>query len=97
MGGGSNNNNSYGGGAYVGGLPCGYNVCAYQYGGNDCDDGNLYSAQNGQIRPNGVLARLNLPCQNSSNWNYDQCYSYYSNGCYNTCQFINMGDIEDFM
>lgn len=88
---GSEFSNNYGG--YSSGLPCGYDVCAaLQYGG--CE-GQLFS--DGTIRPNGALAGLNLPCQNSSNWNYDQCYSYYANGCYNTCQFINMGDIEDFM
>lgn len=78
---------SYGGAGY-GGLPCGYDLCpAVQYG-TGCD---------GRIQPNGALARLQLPCQSSNDWNYDQCYSYYANGCYNTCQFINMGDIEDFM
>lgn len=81
--------NSY---SVYGGLPCGYDVCAYQYGG----DGNFFT-QNGHLKANGILARLKLPCQSSSDWNYDQCYSYYANGCYNTCQFINMGDIEDFM
>lgn len=80
---------------YYSSLPCGYDVCAYQYAGAG-SDGQLLS-QNGRIRPNSILARLDLPCQNSSNWNYDECYSYYANGCYNTCQFINIGDIEDFM
>lgn len=49
------------------------------------------------IRPSRVLARLNLPCQSNTNWDYNQCYSYYANGCYNTCQFVNVGDMEDFM
>lgn len=82
---------------YYSGLPCGYDVCAYQYADTvvGCE-GQLFS-ENGRIKPNGILAKLNLPCQNSTNWNYDQCYSYYANGCYNTCQFINIGDIEDFM
>lgn len=81
---------------YPGSLPCGYDVCAYQYAGGSVES-QLFSQNGGRIKPNSVLARLNLPCQNSTNWNYDQCYSYYANGCYNTCQFINMGDIEDFM
>ncbi|RZC32855.1 hypothetical protein BDFB_005757, partial [Asbolus verrucosus] len=38
-----------------------------------------------------------LPCQTSSGWDYEECYSYYANGCYNTCQFVEFGDIEDFM
>lgn len=54
---------------------------------------NRYS----RIRPNGLLARMALPCQTSSNWDYTECYSYYADGCYNTCQFVEMGDIEDFM
>lgn len=80
---------------YYSNLPCGYDVSAYQYVSASCD-GQLFS-QNERIRSNSVVAQLDLPCQNSNNWNYDQCYSYYANGCYNTCQFINMGDIEDFM
>jgi hypoxia-inducible factor 1 alpha len=51
----------------------------------------------GRIRPNGLLARMALPCQSSSTWDYEECYSYYADGCYNTCQFVEMGDIEDFM
>lgn len=50
-----------------------------------------------KVKPHSLLARMALPCQNSSNWNYDECYSYYANGCYNTCQFVATGDIEDFM
>lgn len=50
-----------------------------------------------QVRQNGAASRLNLPCKSNSDWDYNQCYSYYANGCYNTCQFVNMGDIEDFM
>lgn len=80
---------------YYSSLPCNYDVCAYQYAGVHCE-GQL-SSESERIRPNGILENLKLPCQNSNNWNYDQCYSYYANGCYNTCQFINMGDIEDFM
>lgn len=38
-----------------------------------------------------------LPCQSTSDWNYSQCYEYYSNGCYSQCQFVNFVDIEDFM
>lgn len=40
---------------------------------------------------------LNLPCQTLPTWDYGDCYNYYSNGCYNTCQFVNCVDIEDFM
>lgn len=50
-----------------------------------------------KIRPNGLLAKLALPCQTQPNYDYDQCYSFYANGCYNTCQFVETGDIEDFM
>lgn len=50
-----------------------------------------------RIRPDGLLARMTLPCQTYPTWNYEECYSYYANGCYNTCQFVEMGDIEDFM
>lgn len=41
--------------------------------------------------------RLNLPCQTIDNWNYNECYEYYADDCYNTCQFVNFVDIEDFM
>lgn len=58
---------------------------------NNSNNGNLPN------RHVGATKNLNLPCQASANWNYDQCYSYYANGCYNTCQFIDVGDIEDFM
>lgn len=62
--------------------------------------GNVYKDQcpvPRVVRPSGVLSRLNLPCQSNTNWDYNQCYSYYANGCYNTCQFVNVGDMEDFM
>lgn len=39
-----------------------------------------------------------FPCQiYPDDWNYQNCYSYYANGCYNTCQFVDLGDMEDFM
>ncbi|KAJ8924028.1 hypothetical protein NQ315_006805 [Exocentrus adspersus] len=50
-----------------------------------------------RIRPEGLLAKLGLPCQTDRDYDYGQCYSYYANGCYNTCQFVDVGDIEDFM
>lgn len=50
-----------------------------------------------RVRASRLPAMLNLPCQSSNNWDYNQCYSYYANGCYNTCQFVNVGDMEDFM
>lgn len=50
-----------------------------------------------KIRPNGLLAKLAVPCQIDSDYDYGLCYSYYANGCYNTCQFVAVGDIEDFM
>lgn len=50
-----------------------------------------------RIMPNSILAKLGLPCQTISDYDYGQCYSYYANGCYNTCQFVDVGDIEDFM
>lgn len=57
----------------------------------------LYN-QNGQIHgTTEYFNELNLPCQTYQNWDYNQCYSYYANGCYNTCQFVDVVDIEDFM
>lgn len=50
-----------------------------------------------KIRPNSLLAKLAVPCQTVADYDYGECYSYYANGCYNTCQFVNVGDIEDFM
>lgn len=50
-----------------------------------------------RIRPESLLAKLGLPCQTITDYDYGQCYSYYANGCYNTCQFVDVGDIEDFM
>ena len=50
-----------------------------------------------RIKANGMLAKLNVPCKEKKNWDYDHCYSYYANGCYNTCQFVKFTDIEDFM
>lgn len=73
---------------------------SYQF--NRCHfQGNVYE-QNQVDKPvrvssGGLPAILNLPCQSSNNWDYNQCYSYYANGCYNTCQFVNVGDMEDFM
>lgn len=55
------------------------------------------AANAGKIRPQGLLAKLALPCQTQSDYDYNHCYSFYANGCYNTCQFVEMGDIEDFM
>ncbi|CAH1958689.1 unnamed protein product [Acanthoscelides obtectus] len=49
-----------------------------------------------RVRPNSLLAKLGVPCQ-TSDYDYGNCYSYYANGCYNTCQFVEMGDMEDFM
>lgn len=41
---------------------------------------------------------LNLPCNTYPQWDHNNdCFSYYSNGCYNECRFVNMCDIEDFM
>lgn len=50
-----------------------------------------------KIRPNSILAQLGLPCQTDQDYDYGHCYSYYSHGCYNVCQFVDVGDIEDFM
>lgn len=47
------------------------------------------------VRPNSLLGQL--PCKTNDNWDYNRCYSYFANGCYNTCQFVNVVDIEDFM
>ncbi|XP_044746845.1 hypoxia-inducible factor 1-alpha isoform X2 [Coccinella septempunctata] len=67
----------------------------------DVDSNSCSSASSGQysgrINPNSLLANLIPPCQKEQDWDYDQCYSYYANGCYNTCQFVKFGDIEDFM
>lgn len=38
-----------------------------------------------------------LPCRVFDNWDYSSCYSYYASGRHNTCQFVNVMDIEDFM
>lgn len=50
-----------------------------------------------KIRPNGLLAKLAVPCQIVDDFDYGLCYNYYANGCYNTCQFVELDDIEDFM
>lgn len=50
-----------------------------------------------RIRPNSILAQLGLPCQTDQDYDYGHCYSYYADGCYNVCQFVDVGDIEDFM
>ncbi|KAK9681192.1 hypothetical protein QE152_g38508 [Popillia japonica] len=47
------------------------------------------------VKPHSVLAQL--PCKTNENWDYNQCFSYFANGCYNTCQFVHGMDIEDFM
>lgn len=59
--------------------------------------GPAFGTYVGRINPNSLLAELALPCQRQEDWDYEQCYSYYANGCYNTCQFVKFGDIEDFM
>lgn len=38
-----------------------------------------------------------IPCRTYDNWDYNNCYNYYADGCYNTCPFVNFVDIEDFM
>lgn len=51
-----------------------------------------------KIIPDSLLAKLAVPCQTvSDDYDYGLCYSYYANGSYNTCQFVEVGDIEDFM
>lgn len=78
-----------------------------EYGGSRC---NQYYEDYGAISPSAVNnANVNmfdkknsvfdgpLPCHSFDNWDYASCYSFYANGCYNTCQFVNMMDIEDFM
>ncbi|KAG5878132.1 hypothetical protein JTB14_015115 [Gonioctena quinquepunctata] len=52
---------------------------------------------NSRIRSNGLLAQLGLPCQTKDDYDYQECYSYYSDGCYNVCQFVESGDIEDIL
>lgn len=47
--------------------------------------------------PTTIANNNAFPCQLLPNWDYQQCYSYYANGCYNTCQFVNVIDMEDFM
>lgn len=66
------------------------------------NDGNYAPAQRAfnntpHIRPHSLLAKLAVPCQTVSDYDYGLCYSYYADGCYNTCQFVDGGDIEDFM
>lgn len=50
-----------------------------------------------RIKPNGFLAKLGVPCQQPGFEDYGRCFNYYANGCYNTCQFVAVDDIEDFM
>ncbi|KAF5271116.1 hypothetical protein FQA39_LY08254 [Lamprigera yunnana] len=54
---------------------------------------NAYQAENTIPQ----LAKNDFPCQTFPDWNYSQCYSYYANGRYNTCEFVDVVDIEDFM
>lgn len=66
------------------------------------NNNSLPSAIDHRVKPNSLLARMALPCQSSgvNEWDYrggGECYSYYANGCYNTCQFVEFCDIEDFM
>lgn len=50
-----------------------------------------------KIMPNSLLAKLAVPCQADTDYDYGLCYNYYANGCYNTCQFVEVDDVEDFM
>lgn len=50
-----------------------------------------------KIKPNSLLSKLAVPCQTDTDYDYGLCYSYYADGCYNTCQFVEVGDVEDFM
>lgn len=50
-----------------------------------------------KIRPNSLLAKLAVPCDSAVDYDYGLCYNYYANGCYNSCQFVEVDDIEDFM
>ncbi|CAG9864042.1 unnamed protein product [Phyllotreta striolata] len=50
-----------------------------------------------KLKPDGLLAKLGVPCQTNSEHDYGQCFGYYQNGRYNMCQFVENGDIEDFM
>lgn len=64
-------------------------------GNSSCS--NVSDGSFSRIKANGMLAKLNVPCKENNKWDYDHCYSYYANGCYNTCQFVKFTDIEDFM
>ncbi|XP_065168818.1 hypoxia-inducible factor 1-alpha-like isoform X2 [Atheta coriaria] len=42
--------------------------------------------------------RFDIPCNTYQNWTYDQCYGYYTaDGCYTSCQYTDVIDMEDFM
>lgn len=60
-------------------------------------DQQVYYQQN-QCHNYQQTSRLNVPCQMYPNWDYDRdCFSYYENGCYNECRFVNFCDIEEIM
>ncbi|CAG9826478.1 unnamed protein product [Diabrotica balteata] len=66
----------------------------------DCSSTSLVTQSNvnSKIKLDGLLAKLGVPCQvEESEYDYGQCFGYYDNGRYNVCQFVEFGDIEDFM
>lgn len=76
----------------------------FVYGNQDVFTGNILMSNPTvldrdipKIRPNGLLAKLAVPCQTVDDYDNGDCYTYYANGCYNVCQFMEVGDIEDFM
>lgn len=77
-------------------CPMDYEIFPRQYG-DDCigiEEANQMRMLC-PVRSNSLFA--GLPCKGNEEWDYNQCFSYYANGCYNTCQFVNVVDIEDFM
>lgn len=50
------------------------------------------------VPPQDQQFGLNLPCNTYPQWDYtNDCFSFYKDGCYNECRFVNVCDIEDFM
>lgn len=67
--------------------------CPFNYMVEDFSDTRISNML--PFTPNNSLARL--PCKTDNHWDYNRCFSYYANGCYNTCRFVDGVDIEDFM
>ncbi|KAF5274064.1 hypothetical protein FQR65_LT04462 [Abscondita terminalis] len=59
---------------------------------------DTFNNNNYIVENTAPVAVKNFPCQRFEDWEYNSnCYSYYANGRYNTCEFVDVTDIEDFM